>query len=108
MNVKFSENAVTFKISEEELYRLSNGQDVENIYALGGAVCHRIESVGDQKDEMMLVINDMSMILHVPMRHIKTLLNIGKNREGIHTNIGDTKLSLQVDIRKDSRKRMKG
>lgn len=109
MNLKISDKAITYKITEDELYNLSYGQKIENVLTLAETILYySVEKDDRQVDGMSLIVDTQNMILKVPAHHIQTLLDLGKDRDGVQSCVNGIKLSLQVDIRKDSRKRAKG
>lgn len=109
MNVRFEEQNIRFKISEEELKQLMHGR-VLNI-SLGllvndMTVLINPNALGDSMEVKHVFDDDTSYItLLVPSHILVDLHNMGKNRDGIEVKQGDLTLLLQVDVRKDSRPR---
>lgn len=113
MNVKITGNSVTFKITEEELNTLLSGASLEeelaigtNRFLMGVSTAHYISS-GISQTHLDLSSDDTlsRFILHTGMDEIEKLSGMGKNRDGLSVRSGNLDVSLQVDIRKDSRER---
>ena len=113
MNIKIAGNAITFKITEEELNALLSGAPLEEEVALGAnrfsiaiSTVPRPSSEGPQT--FVALSSDAAharFTLHTTMDEIKKLSDMGKNRDGLSVRDGDLDIALQVDIRKDSRER---
>ncbi|PCI99933.1 MAG: hypothetical protein COB14_05130 [Alphaproteobacteria bacterium] len=107
MNVRFEEQNIRFKISEEELKQLMQGHIVR--VSLGLLVNSMIalinpNALGEGMEVKQVLDGDTSYItLLVPSNVLVDLHNMGKNRDGIVVQQGELSLSLQVDVRKDSR-----
>lgn len=111
MNVRFEEQNIRFKISEEELKQLMQGHIVR--VSLGILVNSMIvlinpNALGEEMEVKHVFDDDTSYItLLVPSHVLVDLHNMGKNRDGIEVKQGDLTVLLQVDVRKDSRTREK-
>ncbi|PCI57242.1 MAG: hypothetical protein COB36_02965 [Alphaproteobacteria bacterium] len=111
MNVRFEEQDIRFKISEEELKHLMQGHIVRVSLGLlvnSMTVLINPNALGEDMEVKHVLDDDTSYItLLVPSNILVDLHNMGKNRDGIEVKQGDLTLSLQVDVRKDSRPREK-
>jgi hypothetical protein len=114
MNVKISESAVTFKITEEELNYLLTGSALEQEILIGGNNFvmsidpNPQEYFEDFKEVPLKLILDRSescLMLCTTMDEIEKLSDMGKSRDGLSAHTGNLDIFLQVDIRKDSRSR---
>lgn len=111
MNVKIAENAVTFKITEEELDVLLNGQTLEKIVPMAASdFAMVIDPAGENSDVPLKLIfghNESRLILCTSPEQIRTLAAMGKSREGLSCHWNGLDIALQVDVRADSRPRKK-
>lgn len=111
MNVRFEEQNIRFKISEDELKQLMQGHLLNvSIGLLVNSMIVLINpnSLGEEMEVKQVFDGDTSYItLLVPSHVLVDLHNMGKNRDGIAVEQGELSLSLQVDMRKDSRPREK-
>lgn len=113
MNVKITKNSVTFKITEKELNALLTGATLEEEIMVGAIHLLMIVSTTSREpSEINQTYLDLSsdnaqsrLSLHTSMDEIEKLSDMGKNRDGIFVHTGNLDVSLQVDIRKDSRER---
>lgn len=113
MNVKISENSICFKISGEELETLLGGEVVETRTRLPTAQIHiRInpqQSVENGASMQSRIIDSQMQIdLCVPDQMVQQLHEIGKSKTGLTFTLGQSVISLQVDIKSDKRKVKKG
>ncbi len=108
MNVKIENQTLKFKISEEELNVLLLDKCIHtkiNLLDKSFVIC-----VNPQKEKKDIALNfvteddEVYISLFMPFTKIEELSNKGKCRSGIETEVNDIAISLQVDIRKDSRK----
>lgn len=107
MNVRFEEQDIRFKISEEELKQLMHGHIVRvSVGLLVNSMIVMINpnALGEGMEVKHIFDDDTSYItLLVPSHVLVDLYNMGKNRDGIAVKQGALSLSLQVDVRKDTR-----
>ncbi len=111
MNVRFEEQDIRFKISEEELKHLMQGHIVRVSvgFSLNSVtILINPNALGEGMEVKHIFDDDTSYItLLVPSHILVDLHNMGKNRDGIVVKQGALSLSLQVDVRKDSRPKEK-
>jgi hypothetical protein len=108
MNVKIKDGAFQFKITEEELNTLLNGQCIHmEVKVMDKALVVTInprsrESIVTSK----LVVDDGDVYLNLllPPLKIQELSDMGRSRAGLEQQVGDLSATLQVDLRADSRK----
>ena len=114
MNVKISEDSVTFKITEEEMKHLLTGSTLEKKILIGQSDFVMVidpnphEYFEDFKEAPLKLILDRAescLTLCTTVDEIKKLSEMGKSREGLSAHIGGIDVFLQVDVRKDSRPR---
>lgn len=114
MNVKISEDSVTFKITEEELNCLLSGTALEHKIPIGSndfsmvitpKPCEYFEDFKEESTKLILDRCESGFMLYTTMDEIDTLLDMGKSREGISTCVNGVHIYLQVDVRKDSREK---
>lgn len=110
MNVKFSENAVTFKITEQELNRLLTGAPLEQTLRIGLDDFSMSIDPGASEDghAAMHILWDRPkarLSLRTTLDQIRELSAMGKSREGLSAHLGGMDVFLQVDVRKDSREK---
>lgn len=110
MNVKLAEQAVRFKISEDELNALLQGQDVVEQIKFTGKdmrilICPVADDEGCGVCPELISMDDMVFVnLIIGHERLQKLYDMGRSREGIICQCGDIDVALQVDYRKDSRK----
>ncbi len=108
MNVKISESAVTFKITEEELNRLLAGTALEQKILIGGhdfiTIIDPVPQDGHASFRLVWTQPDSCLKLCAAMDEIRKLSAMGKSRDGLSARAGNLDVFLQVDMRKDSRK----
>ncbi len=100
MNVRIEDQNLRFKISEEELEILLNGGDLKAEAMIVAQI-----KPSDSGDDISVNNDGAGLVLNVPKPKLLELSGMGKSRDGLSVKLGDLSLSLQVDIRKDSRKR---
>ena len=110
MNIKIKEQNLRFKITEDELNSLLSGhcQHVK-VTMLDKTLVVVINPQGRSEAMEVKLIQDHNEVylnIFVPPEKLQELSDIGRNRKGIETNIKNLLISLQVDVRADSRKTM--
>lgn len=112
MNVKISQNSVTFKISEDELHQLMSGHALEQKTLIGTSEFVMVidpepqEFFEDFREKPLKLILDRSescLMLCTTLDEIQKLNDMGKSRDGLSAHIGGIDVFLQVDVRQDSR-----
>lgn len=112
MNVKISEDSVTFKITEEELKILLSGRALEKKMMLGrGSFVVVIDPdpepfFEDAAEHPLKLIHDRfetCLMLCTTKGNIQKLFDIGRNRDGLCCHVDGMDVFLQVDIRGDGR-----
>lgn len=115
MNVKISEDSVTFKISEEELRTLLSGRSLEKKMMLGrGAFVVVIDPdpepfFDDAIEHPLKLIQDRfetCIMFCTSKENIQKLFDMGKSRDGLACHADGMDVFLQVDVRGDSRSRI--
>ncbi len=108
MNVRIEEQNLRFKISEEELAMLLGGHPVHTKVALlEKTLVATINPKGAGKSMVpKLVLDDTDVYLNllVPPLSVQELSEMGRSRVGLQQDIDGMFVSLQVDLREDSRK----
>lgn len=114
MNVKISEDSVTFKISEEELKILLSGCALEKKMMLGrGSFVVVIDPepepfFEDAAEHPLKLIHDKfetCLMLCTSRENIQKLFDMGKSRDGLSCHVDGVDVFLQVDVRGDNRTR---
>lgn len=108
MNVKITENSVTFKITEEEMNVLTEGEVLEKTVPVGtDGFVMAIDPTSE--DSLLLVFDDTKpcLTLRTTKEQIEKLVSMGKSKEGLSTHVNGLDVFLQVDLRADSRTRKK-
>lgn len=112
MNVKISEDSVTFKITEEELRTLLSGRMLEKKMMLGrGTFVVVIDPdpepfFEDAADHPLKLIHDKfetCLMLCTSKDNVQKLFDMGKCRDGLSCRADGMEVFLQVDVRGDSR-----
>ncbi|MCB1580484.1 MAG: hypothetical protein H6859_04610 [Rhodospirillales bacterium] len=106
MNVKITENSVTFKITEEEMNVLAEGKSLEKSIPMRG---HCFEMAIDPcaGGNLEITMDQGRLVLGTTKGQIKKLVGMGKSKEGLFAHIDGLDVFLQVDLRADSRPRIK-
>ena len=111
MDIKISEKTVTFKITEEELNILLNGQPLKkNVLIAANDFVMAIDLADESADVPLRLILDRDgscLILRTSIEQIRKLVEMGKSREGLFCNWSELDISLQVDVRANSHPRRK-
>lgn len=106
MNVKFSDNAVNVKITEAELAQLQAGTALETSIGFGNA---RLKVVLVAADLSAITVNhagdtaQTQLVFRVPSSEITRLAEMGRSKHGLHFDYEGLEVTLQVDVRSDSR-----
>ncbi|GJL85392.1 MAG: hypothetical protein DHS20C02_11670 [Micavibrio sp.] len=109
MNVRIGEQDLRFKITEEELKTLLAGQCLHvNVGLLNKTLVATINPQGSGESmESKLVLDDSEAYLNllIPPGKVEELSDMGRSRAGLKASSDDgLSISLQVDMRADSRK----
>ncbi len=111
MNVRIEEQKLRFKISEEELGTLLDGHSIHVSVTLLNKTFKVTINPNRLNDSMegKLVLEQSEVYLNllVPPSEIQALSEMGRSRCGLENQIGDLSISLQVDLRGDTRKACK-
>jgi len=109
MNVRIEEQNLRFKISEEELGLLLNGQCLSErvgITSKGFVITINPQGRGDgMEPKLVLDQTEACLQLLVPSEIVQELFEMGRSRSGISCDVDGVSISLQVNVRGDSRKR---
>jgi hypothetical protein len=112
MNIKISEDSVTFKISEHELNELLTAQKLEKKVQIGTSEFVMLidpcseKYFDDSRERPLKLILDRSescLMLCTTMDELKRLSDMGKNRDGLSSCVNGLNIFLQVDLRTDTR-----
>ena len=108
MNVRIENQNLRFKISEKELTQLLDGHCVHTKIVLMDKtliVCVNPTGHG-AKMEGKLVLDQSEVYLNllIPPSHIQELSDMGRSHAGLEQDIDGMAISLQVDVRADTRK----
>jgi len=115
MNVKISEDSVTFKITEEELNTLLSGRALERKMLLGrgtfvvvidpdpepffeDAAAHPLKLIHDKFETCLMLCTSRD--------NVRKLFDMGRSRDGLSCHADGMNVSLQVDVRGDSRSKI--
>lgn len=106
MNVRIDENSLRFRITEEELSQLLQGQEL-NMETVIGQNCFQAEIIPDPQDKRIFchMTQESRLSLHIGQAHLRELADMGRNRKGVEAMQDPLQISLQVDIRADRRPR---
>ena len=102
MNLRLGDNSLLFKITEEELLTLIGGFALEQSLALpGGPISVCIEPGGDAERLDPVIDRGESVRIRLPVSRalLDMLRSLGRNRDGLQHQSGDTMVALQVDVR---------
>jgi hypothetical protein len=117
VNVKITENSVTFKITVSERDILAKGQKIEKSVPICGNDFVMIidpapeEAFQSSKEEPLRLILDKDescLMLCTTKQQIKSLVDLGRDKDGICANIDGLDVVLQVDIRPEKSRLKKG
>src|SRR5690606_411932 len=102
MNVKMSEDAVIFKITEDETKTLLSGVVLKSDVRVGSdyftiAIDPTMES--RTLPELQLILHENSLVLKTTLKTVQALSDLGKISEGISVSMNDMKIVLQIDVR---------
>lgn len=107
MNIKIGQGGILFKISEEELKTLVAGSGLQEEIQIG--LSRFMLSIEKSYEEngitLQAELHVPGLCLTISDENVRKLLNMGKNKEGISFQVTGTQVTLQVDMRKDSRTR---
>lgn len=112
MNVRITEESVTFKITEEELNILSTGQSIEKTVPIGGNDFAMVidpdptEYFADfEKAPLKLILDrdESCLMLCTSKDQIQRLVDMGRSKEGLRAHVKGLDVFLQVDLKADSR-----
>lgn len=99
MNIKIENNALRFKISDNELTELRRGKNLETkILVSGGPLVTSVSPAGEEK-EMSVKFENNEIKLTLSPEKVEELFSLGRSRDGIVSQNDDLELSLQVDFR---------
>lgn len=108
MNVKIEEQKLRFKILEEELNALLSGKFLEQkIQILDKALIIIIDPKGEGDEfspKLILDQDEICLRLLISSARLHELSDMGRSRKGLDLSVGGLYVSLQVDVRGDSRK----
>jgi hypothetical protein len=108
MNIKIENQKLRFKITEDELAKLCAGHCLNTqVNFLNKVFVTVINPQGLTKGmDARLVCDegDTYLTLFVSPDQTQELSDLGRSRQGIEVNIDGLTISLQVDLRSDSRK----
>ncbi len=109
MNVKLASQEIIFKITEAELYVLENAKRAECKISLGSMAMVTQIVVQDTIEESVLHLStdraEACLGLTVTPLDIRNLKDKGKDRDGLTWLVNGTSVSLQVDLKTDTRPR---
>lgn len=97
MRLRIEDRVLGFKITEPELNALLEGQTL----SIQSMMTVRLIPLQEGKSDLALHGQALDFLLGP--QHLNTLVDIGKNRQGIAIELGTLTVILQVDIRSDSR-----
>ena len=108
MNVKIKEQDLRFKITEEELNQLLDNHCLHLKVEFPGkefvVTINPQEQGKDMEPKLVLDQSETYLQLVVPATALQDLSEMGRSRGGLKQQIGGVSVSLQVDVREDSRK----
>lgn len=102
MNLRLGNNKLLFKITEAELTALIEGATLEQQLELpGGPLIVCIDPAGKHEylDPVLERGDSLRIRLPVSPDLLAMLQALGRDREGIQHQVGDTTVGLQVDVR---------
>lgn len=102
MNLRLGDNSLLFKITEEELLTLIGGTPLEQTLSLpGGSISVRIEPGADRERLDPVIDRGESPGIRLPVSHalLDRLRSLGRDRDGLQHQSGDTRVALRVDVR---------
>ncbi len=109
MNVRIEEQNLRFKISEDELAMLLSGRSLSvRVGFAGKALIATIdpENVGEvMETRLSLDDNEVHLNLLIPPSSVQKLSDMGRSRTGLQQEVNGASVSIQVDLRADSRKK---
>jgi hypothetical protein len=109
MNVKLASHEIIFKITEAELYALESTKRAVSKLMLGGMTMVTEIVVLDTIEKSVLHLStdraEACISLSVTPFDIRSLKDKGKDRFGLTWPVNGTSVSLQVDLKTDTRSR---
>ncbi len=108
MNVRIEDQALRFKMTEQELDQLLEGHCLHiKIGFFGREFIVVINPQGHGEGMMLKLVQDQNeaylQLLILP-EIVQQLSEIGRSRTGLQQDVDGVSVSLQVDVREDSRK----
>ncbi|MBK7362556.1 MAG: hypothetical protein IPJ01_09700 [Micavibrio sp.] len=108
MNVKIENKSLRFKITEEELIVLMEGHCVhQEIVIMDKALIVVINPQGRGTGIEARLVQDKNeayLNLLLPPSKVQKLSDMGRSRAGLQQQMENLSITLQVDVRADSRK----
>lgn len=110
MKIKLSDQSITFKITEDEMNRLLSDFPLETAIAAGpNKIRVSLEPDAPEGSAPALdIVPDPSgakLVLHLHRSDILKLSVMGKDKNGLSIKTGGLDISVQVDVRADSRRK---
>lgn len=109
MNVKIDNQNIRFKISERELNSLLTKKPIQTKLTLTDNAFVTTIYPADESDVVQACFvqneNETHIKLYVPSSQLQGLLDMGRSRKGLEEIVNGLSISLQVDVRQDSRQR---
>ena len=105
MNVKISEEAITFKVTEEEMKTLLSGSVLKSDVRIGpDRFTIKIDPTEESDDippVLHPILQERALVLKTTAQTVQDLSALGKNKEGLSSiSTNGMKVVLQVDVRK--------
>ena len=104
MNFRMEDKSFRFSISEEDMNRLLDGQEIEQ-RACVGRHCFAYSIVPVRAmTKMKMEMAVSGFCLYVPRKMLEDLRDSGPSKDGLTVSQGDLELSLRVDAKEQARK----
>jgi hypothetical protein len=122
MNVKISEQSITFKLTEEEMRSLLAATPQDMTFDSGqGCLRAALVPFGDEEEDRSDGLHPLpplslriepgpqgtNLVMHISRQAVESLADMGKSKDGISARQGGISLKVQVDMRHDTRPRKK-
>jgi len=111
MNVRIEDQALRFKMTEQELGQLSHAHCLHvKVNFFGKEFVVSVSPKGHDKNMALKLVQDQDEVylqLLIPPEIVQKLSDMGRSRAGVQQEVDGVSVSLQVDVREDSRKVVK-
>jgi hypothetical protein len=97
MNVRITSNNLRFKISNDELNKLTHGESLTERVDFSGRSLHIIVKTNNSVNSFSIEYKNDHINFYINDSDIKELESLGRNKKGLVKRVGNTDVTLQVD-----------